>query len=325
MTNIQVGRRAFLSGALGTIAAVGLSARTNFSHTSQSTAAVSGTAAANVSEVPTLAELAATVPAMFTQASYTDQESGKVLPYNIFLPEGYSSTVTYPLVHYIADSSLVGQEVAAPLNQYGALIWAGAADQAKHPSIVVVPEYPEVILDDHSGFTTTEYVELTARFVNFLRSEYSVDTDRVYGTGQSMGCMTTMYLAAKYPDLFAAEMLVSGQWDITALQNLSEEKFVYIAAGGDANASGGQVEVEDMLGKAGVPFQRSTWDASWKPEELEAAAQQLLTPGSSANFATFAIGTVLTANPVSTMEHMASFEPAYRITALRDWLFEQRA
>ena len=28
---------------------------------------------------------------------------------------------------------------------------------------------------------------------------------------------------------------------------------------------------------------------------------------------------------MGSSEHMASFEPAYKITALRDWLFEQSA
>jgi hypothetical protein len=52
--------------------------------------------------------------------------------------------------------------------------------------------------------------------------------------------------------------------------------------------------------------------------------------GDAANFATFAAGTVLTVSGQSAdsgagSEHMASFEPAYRITALRDWLFAQTA
>ncbi len=324
----RIGRRAFLGGTIGVLAAAGLSACTGTS--SQSTATTSSaetstSAAAEAVTVPSIDELVAAVTSSFTQASYTDIETGIVLPYNVFLPHDYDTGTRYPLVHYIADSSLVGQDVTAPLSQYGALIWASEAEQAKHPSIVVVPEYPEVILDDHDSFTTTDYVELTARFVNFLRAEYSVDTNRVYGTGQSMGCMTTMYLTAKYPDLFAAEMLVSGQWDITSLQNLADATFVYTAAGGDANATDGQTEVENMLSTAGVPFQTATWDATWEPTKLDSSAQELLSAGDSANFATFATGTVLTANPVSNMEHMASFEPGYKITALRDWLFEQQA
>ena len=59
-------------------------------------------------------------------------------------------------------------------------------------------------MDLVNGYSTTEYVELTKRFIDYMSDEYAVDTDRIYGTGQSMGCMTTLILASEYPDLYAA-------------------------------------------------------------------------------------------------------------------------
>lgn len=47
-----------------------------------------------------------------------------------------------------------------------------------------------------SSSTTMEYVEMAPRLIESLKTEYAVDEDRVYGTGQSMGCMTVMALAA---------------------------------------------------------------------------------------------------------------------------------
>lgn len=49
----------------------------------------------------------------------------------------------------------------------------------------------------------------------------------------------------------------------------------------------------------------------------------VLAAGDPINFATFTAGTVMTANPGISSEHMASFEPTYKIAALRDWLFAQ--
>lgn len=232
------------------------------------------------------------------------------------------------MVVYIPDSSLVGDDATAALSQYGAPVWASESEQAKQESIVVVPAYPEVILDDHDAFTMTEYVEMTARLVESLTTEYAVDPDRVYGTGQSMGAMTTMYLAAQYPDLYAAELIVSGQWDISTLSGLAGETFVYTAAAGDEKASIGQTDVESMLDDAGVSYSTATSDATWSAEQSATAAAELLASGDTAYFATFAEGTVLEAGGSSGGmggEHMASFQPAYEITALRDWLFQQSA
>jgi predicted peptidase len=294
------------------------------STSSDTTATTTGTTA----ESPTLEELVAEVAGEFDQVEWTDPDTGETLTYNIYLPEDYDESQTYPMVVYIPDSSLVGDDTTAALSQYGALIWASESEQAKQESIVVVPAYPEVILDDHDAYTMTEYVEMTARLVESLKTEYAVDPDRVYGTGQSMGAMTTMYLAAQYPDLYAAELIVSGQWDVSELSGLAGETFVYTAAAGDDKASTGQTEVEQMLTDAGIAYSSATFDATWSAEESAAAAAELLASGDSANFATFAEGTVLEAAGSSGGmggEHMASFQPAYEITALRDWLFQQTA
>ena len=336
MNASPIARRAVLAGSFSAltlaVAACGSSEEVAAT-TSSATSTASTASVTTVAESPDLATLVAEVPDTFQQFTYTDPDTGLSVPYNLFVPENYDESTTYPIVLYIADSSLVGQDVTAPLSQYGALIWASDVEQAKHESLVLVPEYPEVILDDHGSFTMTDYVSLTPRLLQSVISQYSVDPDRVYGTGQSMGCMTVMYLAAQDPDLFAAELFVSGQWDISTLSGLAKEKFFFIAAGGDENATGGQVEVQDMLTSAGVPFQTATWDATWSASEFADAAQEVFAAGDDVNFATFETGTVLevsdstatTGGGASSSEHMASFEPAYRIAPLRDWLYEQTA
>ncbi|MER5217109.1 alpha/beta hydrolase-fold protein [Streptomyces sp. NPDC002838] len=337
MQNSPLPRRGFLAGTLGLAlfgaTACGSSSNTsNTSNASTGSAASTSTAAAAASgseQTPSLESLTSEVKGKFKQYTYKDAKTGQSLPYNLYVPADYDASKSYPLVLYIADSSLVGQDVTAPLSQYGALIWAGASEQAKHESIVLVPEYPSVIIDDHGSYTTTDYVEMTPRLLSSVTGKYSVNAKRIYGTGQSMGCMTVMYLAAKHPGLFAAELFVSGQWDISELGNLAKENFFYIAAGGDEKASAGQTEVEKMLKSAGVSYQAATWDATWSEAQFSAAAKKLFAAGDSVNFATFKTGTVLKTSSASSApvggEHMASFEPAYKITALRDWLFQQSA
>jgi predicted peptidase len=326
-------RRTVAAGVLATLllgaAACGTTdsaAESSISSTADST---TSTSTAGAAESPTLEDLVAEVQDQFQQFTYTDAETGETIAYNLYLPADYDPSQTYPLVTYIADSSQVGADPTIPLSQYGALIWASEAEQAKQESIVLVPAYPEVILDDHGSYTTTEYVEMTARLIESVTDEYSVDPDRVYGTGQSMGCMTIMYLAAQYPDLFAAELFVSGQWDVSTLGSLAGENFFYIAAGGDENASGGQADVQAMLDEAGVSYGTATWDATWSAEQSAEAAAELFAAGNSINFATFETGTVLegegAASGPANSEHMASFQPAYEIEALRDWLFAQTA
>ncbi|MCZ0857248.1 alpha/beta hydrolase-fold protein [Actinomyces israelii] len=278
-------------------------------------------------EVPTLDELVAEVQGKFAQETYSDPDTGKELTFNVFLPEGYSGSGSYPLLHYIADASTVSDDPTTPLSQYGALIWASSVTQAANPCIVVAPSYTETVLDDHDGYTTTDWLDIAARFVAWLQSQYAIDSTRVYGTGQSMGRMIHLVLAGKQPDLFTALMFVDGQWDPTQLSGLGESTFIYHVAGGDEPALEGQTATEDMLTQAGVDFAVADeeWDATADPSVLLQQAEALFSKEKPRNFSTFVAGTVMTANPTpQSMEHMASFEPAYKLTGLRNWLLSQR-
>lgn len=168
-----------------------------------------------------LAALLAATENKFQQIDYTDEETGKEFSYNFLIPDSYDESQSYPLVLFITDSSVVGGDTTAALEQgYGALVWATDEEQEKHPSFVIAPEYPENILEGEDG--TTDYVQATLNLLNSIQEQYNVDTDRLYITGQSMGCMTALYLNGTYPDLFAASIFVDGQWSTDILQPLEK-------------------------------------------------------------------------------------------------------
>ena len=264
-----------------------------------------------------------TVP-KFQQLTYKEKELE--LPCNIFLPEGYPGENKYPLLVFIADASIVGKDPQAPLRQgYGGIIWATNEFQAKHKCIIAVPQFPETILDDRESYSITDYVYNTGNLIRALITGFKVDPDRVYVTGQSMGCMTFLVLAAQNPDLFAAELFVSGQWDVRQLVGLKYQKFFYVTAEGDQRASTGQRALMKMFKEDHVPFSRADgWDAKMSQEDYTKAMNTILMGNPSANFVQFRLGTVLDERiPVGTSEHMYSFDYAYKIDALRDWLFRQ--
>jgi dipeptidyl aminopeptidase/acylaminoacyl peptidase len=58
----------------------------------------------------------------FQQFTYTDAETGLTIDYNLYVPADYNASESYPLVYFIADSSVVGQDTTAPLTQgYGGI------------------------------------------------------------------------------------------------------------------------------------------------------------------------------------------------------------
>ena len=256
----------------------------------------------------------------FAQFTFEDEESGISLEYSLYIPEDYDESQEYPMLMYIPDASGASKSAKEIVEQYyGADIWVTDEEQEKHKSFVLVPAFSEIVVDDN--WNTSEEIETAVKLINYLTENYSIDTNRLYTTGQSMGCMTSLYLNSKYPDLFAASLFVSGQWDISQLKPLENQKFFYITAGGDEKASGGQDEVKEMFDADGISYSYGTWSAQDTEDEQSTAAEALIAMGYDANMIRFETGTVL--KDGEGMEHNASFNYGYKIPAVRDWLFEQ--
>ena len=260
----------------------------------------------------------------FAQLNYAEGELS--LPCNLFLPEGYPGTAKYPLVVFIADGGTVGRETDAPLRQgYGGIIWAAASEQAKRKCIVLVPQYPQRIVDDRTGVTAAAYISMTENLIRAVIDGFQVDANRVYATGQSMGCMALMIMAEKRPDLFAAELFVAGQGNLKDIEGLRRQRFFYVTAEGDERAAAAQSRLIRRFQAEGIPISRThEWDARMSQEEFANAIRIILSGRPTANFARFIRGTVLPEGaPASTSEHTCSFDAAYKVDALRDWLFTQ--
>ena len=257
----------------------------------------------------------------FQQFTFTDEATGISLEYSLYIPEDYDASQSYPLIMFIPDATGAGKSAAEIVAQYyGAAVWASDEEQAKHASFVLVPAFTGTVTNDN--WEADPQIDETVKLIEQLEGEYSIDANRLYTTGQSMGCMSSLYLNSKYPDFFAASLYVSGQWDISVLSVMEGQKFFYVTAGGDQKASGGQDEVMTMFDADGVAYSYGTWSAQDSAEEQDAAVAALVAEGLDANMIRFETGTVFKEGETG-MEHMASFNYGYKLTAVRDWLFEQ--
>lgn len=267
----------------------------------------------------------ADVAPKFELLTWEDPETGILLQYQLFVPADYDPAESYPLLQFIPDSSVVGRDEDYVLTQgWGGLIWASEAEQAKHPCFVMVPVFTETVVDDN--FNHSEQIEAAVHLIAHLMETYSIDPAKVYTTGQSMGGMTSFYLNITYPDLFAASLFVGSQWDNSKLSILENKNFFYIVAAGDPKASAGQAELVEVFNSDGAAYSYGTWSAQDPAEDQNAAVNELISEGHNANFVMFTVGSTLAEGLASNSmmgEHMTSFDYAYKLEAVRDWLFEQ--
>ncbi|AGP31576.1 hypothetical protein [Corynebacterium terpenotabidum] len=263
---------------------------------------------------------------LFTQATFTDPDTGDSLPYNIFAPAGVDlsnpdGSTKYPLVLFMHDASVVGADVKGPLVQgQGAVCWASPDDQERHPCFVVAPQYPTVVVSD--DYEPTSLFDTTVNLLNDLVDRYPVDPDHLHATGQSMGAMMTLGMNIRHPELLASSYVVAGQWPAEEAAPLAQKKLWVTVSQGDEKAFPMENDIMDVIREAGTEITEATWDATWDAERLNSAAETVADAGTPVNYTSFLAGTVPGASEGSGAEHMGTWKVAYTIPAIRDRVME---
>lgn len=259
----------------------------------------------------------------FEQFEFTDADTGYVLPYNLFTPKDNDPAQAYPLVLFMHDAGVTNDVTRTTLFQgVGALVWAAPEEQAKRPSYVLAPQYPDIIADDASN--TSDALDATIKLIEHLGETYNIDAGRRYTTGQSGGCMMSIAMNIKYPDFFAATYLVAGQWAPELVAPMAGNNIWILVSENDGKAYPGQIAITEALETAGATVSRAVWSARWTANQFQFAFDDIDAEGSAINFVTYADGTVFADGETNTgggAGHTATWQTAYNIEPIREWLF----
>jgi predicted peptidase len=258
----------------------------------------------------------------FRQYSWQDPVTRQWMNYHLYVPQKLVAGKRYPLVLFIHDAGACSQEMAAALAQgLGGTVWAQKAEQAKHPCFVLVPCYPRPIVDD--DWSETWEVEATRRLLMHVAAQWPIRRDRLYATGQSMGCMTLCALNARYPSLFAASLLIAGQWDPQVTGAMKDCRIWVLISEQDEKAFPGMQEVARSIERAGGTAQWYSWDATAAMETQNRIIQQIAEKREKSVFTYFQTDSVLRVEPKGGHPHPKTWCWAYQLEALRDWLFQE--
>lgn len=247
----------------------------------------------------------------FQQLTYHDTQFNKDLMYNLFVPKNYDPKKSYPLVLFIHDAGVVSNNHIETLTQgLGAVIWASDKNQAINESFVLAPQYNAIMADDNSK--TSDDMDVTVNLLKDLMTKYSIDENRLYNTGQSMGGMTSIAMDIKYPDLFAASLLVACQWDPNLVTPLANKPLWIVVSQGDNKANPGMDAITKVLSDNGSTIAKATWNAEASHEQLSNNVEQMLNQNAKVNYTVFEGGS-----------HRYTWQYAYSIDGIREWLFKQ--
>ena len=258
----------------------------------------------------------------FEQRVWNDPETGDTLPYSLFVPKDYDPSRSYPLVNFMHDAGATSDDPLFTLKQgLGAIVWASPEDQAKRPCFVLAPQFAEIIADDDNN--ASSMLDTTINLIKALAKEFSIDTGRLYTTGQSGGGMLSIAMNIKYPDFFAASFLVACQWGPELVAPMAGNRLFIVTSQDDPGAFPGQNAVTEALEDAGATVARAIWDGTWSAEQFRFAFDDLDAEGARINYVSLAEGTVIPEGQSAegASGHRNTWRIAYSIEPIREWIF----
>ncbi len=258
---------------------------------------------------------------LFTVEHFEDIE------YNLFVPQDYDPDVKYPVVLFIHDAGVSSLNVRVTLEQgIGATIFASPEEQKKHPCIIVAPQHEKELPIANDKYWCFDDIHTYKRLLDDIQTRYSVDPDRIYTTGQSMGFMVSLQLMIEYPDYFAAGLVPAGHWDIGRTATLWNQNLWMFVSEPD---KGGvrMLALPEAVEKIGGHMGMYTWDADQPTSEISKLIESVENDGNTFHLTYFPGESIMRPNQPDRTDgggHDGTWHFVYQIEAVRDWLFKQR-
>lgn len=141
------------------------------------------------------------------------------LPYALFVPADYDASKKYMLAVHVEDAGALGTDPMITLteakgnaNYASAAVQQLAKDQGYAGLIVVSPQIPSELRSTRDNYSMSAAVPATWQLLDSITAKYNIDTDRIYASGQSMGGMQVVSMAAQRDNYFAAVWPIASQW-----------------------------------------------------------------------------------------------------------------
>lgn len=291
-------------------------------------------------------------------SEYTGRYYDFELPYAIYLPsqevmEANKGHIALN-IHMEHAGGLDTDPLSGVTSSRAAVKLADKRLQHRHPAIVIVPQVEESRRSTDDMMASSEVNTAVWQLIDSLLLRYKgyIDENRIYGTGQSMGGMLLLDMAAQRDNFFAALAVVGAQWGNnynkalqhndsparTALNDpstfgkndqtqgedfqnwyymVSDDNILVHTCADDALAKGMWTAFKDYYKAAGVSLACAQWDPYLSKAEQEAndklvVARDATSPGTGISWVTFSHGT-----------HMSTWKYAYNLDAPFEWLFAQ--
>jgi predicted peptidase len=178
----------------------------------------------------------------FIARTYPSQ-SGSDMPYRLFIPPSYDKSQRYPLILWLHGTGGRGFDNLSQIQGDqipGTHIWTTSENQAIHPAFVVAPQTQSswdstgtrLVHKETDDQLTPELKQVIA-ILESLQTEFSIDPQRLYVAGQSLGGYGAWNLITKKANMFAAAIILCGGGKPELAQNAKDVPIWSFQGGAD--------------------------------------------------------------------------------------------
>jgi poly(3-hydroxybutyrate) depolymerase len=147
---------------------------------------------------------------------FAGTDVGVTLPYRLFIPADYSPSQKYPIMLALHGAGETGTDNIKQLSYEMAISWAKPVNQAMYPCFVVVPQCPTSL-----DWGNDQIIATNVDLMDSLIREFTIDTNRLYITGLSLGGGGTWDMITRFPNRFAAAIPMSGGGNPALVSNIA--------------------------------------------------------------------------------------------------------
>jgi len=167
------------------------------------------------------------------EARTYEGEEGFTMEYRLRKPVNYDANKKYPLLIFLHGSGQRGNDNREQLNVHAViayrLVTGAYADNELYNCFILAPQCPDDMgwgasWDDDLPLSSKAVITVIDDMLADESGDYSIDGDRLYLTGLSMGGGGTWALITAYPGKFACAVPICGYGDSEKAYLIKDEK-----------------------------------------------------------------------------------------------------